>query len=162
MTTEFSRKDPMRYLLIVLLLMAIPAWACKPPDDLAGWAVQAVTHEAATLVFVTPTKGTVVVKIQSAPLNWDTAFEVPCPSSPCRVTGLAPGTTYDVQAIPALLTKTQGLIYGNRTAIVTFTTLPTVTLKDSLLTGFTSCVERKLANTACNKAMVEAIRKATQ
>lgn len=40
--------------------------------------------------------------------------------------------------------------------------VPVVTLKEAMLNGLKTCLDRKLAHTACMKALVDAIGKATQ
>lgn len=146
----------------MLLCAATISWACKPPDDLTGVAVQSVTHRSLVVQFDALQKGSVAVRITPIPSTVGAMKEVRCVASPCVVDELIPASVYDVQAIPMLVTQTQGIIYGNPSPSQSITTLPIVTLKDALQEGVDYCLDRKLAHTACFKAINDALGKVTQ
>lgn len=146
----------------MLCLLVGVAWACKPPDPITGFSVQSVAQTTLTVVFDAPTRGKVAVRLSPTPAGWGAAKEVPCETSPCVVDGLDPATTYDIQANPFVITKTQGTIYGNPTESISVTTLKIITLKDALHEGVNTCLDRKLAHTACFKALDDALGKVTQ
>lgn len=149
--------------MIACLMMADGvAWACKPPDPVTGFAVQSVAHTTLSVVFDAPARGKVAVRLSPIPAGWGAATEFPCDASPCIVDGLDPDTTYEVRANPFVVTKTQGTIYGSPTEPVFLTTIKIVTLKDALHDGVETCLSRKLAHTACFKALNEALGKVTQ
>lgn len=148
--------------LVVMMLGHGSAWACKPPDDITGFSVESITHRAVTVAFDPPSRGHVVVRLDPTPPGWGSLAEVACKSSPCVIEDLDPETHYDVRAVPALVTQTRGTIYGTASSAQAVTTMPEVTLKDALLDGVDYCLSRKLAHTACFKALNDALRKVTQ
>ena len=109
-------------LCVTLVLLVGVAWACKPPDPITGFSVQSVAHTTLSVVFDAPARGKVAVRLSPVPAGWGASKELPCDASPCVVDGLDPATTYDVQANPFVVTKTQGTIYGNPTEPVSVTT----------------------------------------
>lgn len=154
----------MTYVLALLSLVLSPviAWACKPPDDITGFSVESITHRSVTVAFDSPARGHVAVRLDPTPPGWGSLAEVACKSSPCVIEDLDPETHYDVRAVPALVTQTKGTIYGTASDARAVTTMSEVTLKDALLDGVDYCLSRKLAHTACFKALNDALGKVTQ
>lgn len=156
------RRHAMVVVVMAALLGAVAAWACKPPGDIAGFAVQATTHRTATIRFDAPARGAVAIRVLPIPVSWGEAMESKCMSSPCVVDGLDPSTAYTVQAIPYLVTQTNGTIYGSATPTVVVTTQPVVKLKDAVHDAVEYCLGRKLAHTACFRALDEALGKVNE
>lgn len=155
----------MKHLMIacaLILSLAEVASACKPPDPVTGFAVQSVAHTTLSVVFDAPARGKVAVRLSPIPTGWGAAKEFVCDASPCVVDGLDQQTTYEVQANPFVITKTQGTIYGSPTEPMAVTTSKIITLKDALHDGVETCLSRKLAHTACFKALDDALGKVTQ
>ena len=148
--------------ILLLLLSAGISLACKPPDPITGFTIQSVAQSSLSVTFDAPTRGKVAVRLSPIPAGWGAAKEIVCDTSPCIVDGLDPATTYDVQANPFVVTKTQGAIYGNPTDALPAITQKVITLKDALHEGVNTCLDRKLAHTACFKALDDALGKVTQ
>ncbi len=147
---------------ILLTAGASIAWACKPPDPVTGLSMQSSDFTSVTMAFDVPAKGGVSMRVTPTPAGWGEATSITCPSSPCVIDSLQPSTTYAVEAIPFLVTKTQGTLYGNPSTPLSVTTPKPVTLKDALHEGVNACLDRKLAHTACFKALNDALGKVTQ
>jgi hypothetical protein len=68
----------------------------------------------------------VAIRIALAPISWGSAQEAvgPCPASPCVITGLAPDTSFDLQAVAYRGTPNVNAVFGALSAITTIKTLP--------------------------------------
>lgn len=150
-------------LTILLLLLSIgTSLACKPPDPITGFAIQSVAQSSLSVTFDVPTRGKVAVRLSPIPVSWGEAKEVACVSSPCPIEGLEPSVLYEMRAVPFVVTQTQGTIYGNPTDALPVLIPKVITLKDALHEGVEHCLSRKLAHTACFKALDDALGKVTQ
>ncbi len=148
--------------IMLLLLSAGMALACKPPDPITGFAIQSVAQTSLSVTFDAPTRGKVAVRLSPAPASWGDAKEIVCASSPCAIEGLEPSVIYEMRAIPFVVTQTQGTIYGTPTDAQPVIMQKVITLKDAIHEGVNTCLDRKLAHTACFKALDEALGKVTQ
>jgi hypothetical protein len=148
--------------ILLLLLSAGISLACKPPDPITGFTIQSVAQSSLSVTFDVPTRGKVAVRLSPAPASWGDAKEIVCVSSPCAIDGIETAVAYDMRAIPFVVTQTQGTIYGNPTESIAVTTPKVITLKDALHEGVNTCLDRKLAHTACFKALDDALGKVTQ
>ncbi len=92
------------------------------PGDVAEVALAAIATTSATLTFTAPAEARVNVRYAPKPMSWGTATSAACDRSPCPLTGLTPGTTYQVQCIPYVGVMNQGAVYGNFCPMLTFTT----------------------------------------
>jgi len=152
---------------ITIIMVCILAWnvaalACKPPDPITGFSIQSVAHNALTVSFDVPARGKVAVRLSPIPAGWGAAKELVCDASPCVIDGLSSETAYDVHAAPFVITKTQGTIYGNPTDSLLVRTERVVTLKEAVHEAVDYCLTRKLAHTACFRALDESLGKVTQ
>ncbi len=65
------------------------------------------------------------VRVAVAPILWGSATSALCPSSPCTISGLAPDTLHEAQAVPYLGELNQpGRVFGEITLPVSVRTLP--------------------------------------
>ncbi len=145
------------------------------PDAIKDFAVKALTEPGSAIIsLIGPDDGTgkaALINVRTSPAGtgWGSMQNLSCISFPCTVTGIPVGTPQDFQAIPFRSTST-GSVFGDFTNVVTITlpapppvvtppAPPGVTIKDALVSGFKACVDRKLANTACNKAVLAEIEK---
>lgn len=152
---------------VVVLPPAPPPVPVPKPDAIKGFSVTPGTESGSAIIsLVGPDDGTgkaALINVRTSPAGtgWGSMQSLSCLSFPCTVTGIPVGAPQDFQAIPFRSTPT-GSVFGDFTNVMTIT-LPAppvvpppqgVTLREALLNGFGACVDRKLANTACNKAVL--------
>ena len=66
---------------------------------------------------------TVSIRLMPTPMNWGSAPDVPCAASPCPISGLLPGTSYDVQAVAYRGTLNVDAVFGALSLVSTVVTL---------------------------------------
>ena len=145
------------------------------PDAIKSFEVKAGAESGSAIIsLIGPDDGTgkaALINVRTSPAGtgWGSMQNLSCVSFPCTVTGIPVGKPQDFQAIAFRSTST-GSVFGDFTNVVTITlpapppvvtppAPPGVTIKDALVSGFKACVDRKLANTACNKAVLNELGK---
>ena len=111
------------------LITALPPLPPIPKPGTPVLLVSARTTTSITVAYAPAPDGaggTALVGIRYArtPILWDAAPESPCMASPCTITGLTPGTSYDVQAVAYRGTVNVNAVFGALSTVVTITTLP--------------------------------------
>lgn len=150
-----------------------PAPVVKP-GPLTGLQVVDMAQTSGMLQF-DPIEGAGAdIRVSLAPISWGTATSVTCSiDGDCPLQNLLPGKTYEAMGVRYFGKMNQGAAYGDLSGVYRFTTLPipvtppppvppsppSITLKDALQSGLDTCLTKKLAHTACMKALSDAIGK---
>lgn len=149
------------------------------PGKLSGMQVSDISQTSAAVTFKLPVGTGADIRLSIDPMSWGSATSVSCVESDqlgtmtCQLENLLPGKTYALQGVYYFGIMNQGAIYGELSDIVKFTTLvaPTpppapqppppsnVTLLEAIRFGLDTCLTKKLAHTACMKALREAVGK---
>ena len=139
------------------------------PDAIKDFSVKPGREPGSVIIsLVGPDDGTgqaarINVRTGASGTGWGSMSNLSCASSPCTVTGIPVGTAQVFQAIPFRSTPT-GSVFGEFTAGVTITlqapdSPPAVTVQSALHAGLKTCLDKKLAHTACMKALADALEK---
>lgn len=143
------------------------------PDAMSGLRAVDISTTAAMLQF-DPVEGAGAdIRVAISPIKWGSATSITCRiDGDCPLANLLPNTVYQAQGVRYFGVMNQGATYGPLSDVYEFTTAPFVpstdpqppttstTVKQALQDGLATCLNRKLAHTACMKALSDAIRKA--
>ena len=150
------------------------------PSKLAGIQVDNIGPTSALVTFPLPTATGANIRLSLDPIAWGSATSMSCVGpdelgmATCVLENLLPNRVYALQGVYYFGVMNQGAIYGELSDVVPFTTAPFVpptppeppdephpmrTLTEAVLSGLDTCLSRKLAHTACMKALREAIGK---
>lgn len=142
------------------------------PGPLTGLQAVEIAQSSAMLQF-DPVEGAGAdIRVSLAPITWGSATSVTCSiDGDCPLQNLLPGKTYEAMGVRYFGKMNQGAIYGDLSGVYRFTTLsvpepppqpvppPSTTLKQGLQSGLETCLTKKLAHTACMKALSDALGK---
>lgn len=154
-----------------------PAPVVVKPGAIPSMVSSDIQPKSAVITVTIPDGAKVDVRFGKSPMSWGSAAHAICnEAGRCELLDLDPGTDYDYQGVPYFGVMNQGAIYGDLSGVQTFTTatipvpppppapvpVPSISLKDALQIGLDLCVTKKLAHTACMKALSEALGKVTE
>jgi hypothetical protein len=149
------------------------------PGKLANVQIANIGPTSAIVTFPLPFATGVDLRLSLAQIAWGSATSVTCTGpddlglATCLLENLLPNRRYDLQGVYYFGVMNQGATYGELSDVVTFMTAqgtpppvppspppaPSASLKDALQSGLDICLTRKLAHTACMKALSEAVGK---
>lgn len=150
------------------------------PSKLAGIQVDNIGPTSALVTFPLPAATGANIRLSLDPIAWGSATSMSCVGpddlgmATCLLENLLPNRVYALQGVYYFGVMNQGAIYGELSDVVPFTTAPFVpptppeppdephpmwTLTEAVLSGLDTCLSRKLAHTACMKALREAVGK---
>lgn len=160
---------------------AIASWSVEPGAEVGTLIVRLTPPDDGT-----GKPAEVNVRYQEGPsIGWGGAPSASCPAFPCTIGGLNGSTTYTLQAIPFRRIAGSGSAFGPFIGPATAKTNgatpgpvsppptpvpvpppptpqpppPSTTLLGAIESGLDTCLTKKLAHTACMKALREAVRK---
>lgn len=150
-----------------------PAPPTPNPSAIASWSVEPGAEVGTLVVRLTPPDdGTgkpaeVDVRYQEgSSIGWGGAPSASCQAFPCTIGGLKGSTTYTLQAIPFRRIAGSGSAFGPfigpamaKTTQVQPPPPSSTTLRGAIESGLDTCLTKKLAHTACMRALREALRK---
>jgi hypothetical protein len=93
-----------------------------PVNVLTDLRVTGVTAQAMTVLRTVPPGHRIAIRVAPAPINWGSAIQAPCLTTPCLITGLQKLTNYQVQAVLYTGTLSVDAAFGPITAPVAFRT----------------------------------------
>ena len=150
-----------------------PPVAVKP-GPIQSMVESSLEPKSAVITVSGPEGAKIDVRFAKTPMSWGSAAHAICnDAGRCELLDLQPGMDYDYQAVAYFGVMNQGAIYGPLSDIKTFTTAPLpapppppapgppppLGLKEALQSGLDTCLTKKLAHTACMKALSEALGK---
>lgn len=152
------------------------------PGKLGNVQMSNIGPTSAIVTFPLPFATGADIRLSLDPIAWGSSTSVTCTGpddlglATCLLENLLPNRRYDLQGVYYFGVMNQGATYGELSDVVTFMTAqgtpppvppspppaPSASLKDALQSGLDICLTRKLAHTACMKALSEAVGKVNQ
>ena len=143
------------------------------PGDLTGLRAVDVSSTSGMLEFEAVAGSGADIRRSIAPIKWGQASSLSCTvDGDCPMANLLPDTVYQAQGVRYFGVMNQGATYGPLSPVVEFRTPPivvptpavppppaVVTLQQAIQGGLNLCLTKKLAHTACMRALSEAVGK---
>lgn len=143
------------------------------PGDLTGLRAVDVSSTSGMLEFEAVAGSGADIRLSIAPIKWGQASSLSCTvDGDCPMANLLPDTVYQAQGVRYFGVMNQGATYGPLSPVVEFRTPPivvptpavppppaVVTLQQAIQGGLNLCLTKKLAHTACMRALSEAVGK---
>lgn len=143
------------------------------PGDLTGLRAVDVSSTSGMLEFEAVAGSGADIRLSIAPIKWGQASSLSCTvDGDCPMANLLPDTVYQAQGVRYFGVMNQGATYGPLSPVVEFRTPPivvptpavppppaVVTLQQAIQGGLNLCLTKKLAHTACMRALSEALGK---